>query len=146
MHHPRLPRHLDSTIRAELTGCQRVLEDTLGSPVTLFRPPHGARRPAVVRIARSLGLATVQWNLIVGDWQPIPADEILSRIEHGLTRNRTAGRGTNLVLHDGGQHTLSAERMPTVEAVRQLLRLLPRDTSFVIPCSVPLSGGAQQWQ
>ena len=133
MHHLRLPRHLDSTIRAELTGCNDALEQTLGQPVTLFRPPHGARRPAVLRIARSLGLATVQWNLIVGDWKPLAASEILALLEQGIARNQARRQGTNVVLHDGGQHTLSAERMPTVEAVRSLLSRLPRETRFVTP-------------
>ena len=133
MHHLRLPRHLDSTIRAELTACNDALEQTLGRPVTLFRPPHGARRPAVLRIARSLGLATVQWNLIVGDWKPLTASEILGRLEQGIAHNRARRQGTNVVLHDGGQHTPSAERMPTVEAVRSLLGRLPGDTRFVTP-------------
>ena len=133
MHHLRLPRHLDSTIRAELTACNDALEQALGRPVTLFRPPHGARRPAVLRIARSLGLQTVQWNLIVGDWKPLGASEILARLEHGIAHNRARRQGTNVVLHDGGQHTLSAERMPTVEAVRGLLSRLPGGTRFVTP-------------
>ena len=133
MHHPRLTRHRESTIRAELEGCNQALEQTLGRPVTLFRPPHGARRPAVIRIARQLGLQTLQWNLIVGDWKPIPATEILSRIERGIAHNTSRGRGTNLVLHDGGQHTLTAERLPTVEAVRRLLTRLPAATDFVTP-------------
>jgi peptidoglycan/xylan/chitin deacetylase (PgdA/CDA1 family) len=141
MNHPWLPRHNSRTIRAELAACNDVLEQILGEPVTLFRAPHGARRPAVLRIARSLGLATVQWNLIVGDWKPIPADEILRRIQRGIERNgrpgfgqlQGAGTGTNVVLHDGGQHTLSAERMPTVQAVRQLLELSPPGTTFVQP-------------
>ncbi len=133
MHHLRLPRHLDSTIRKELKACNDALEQTLGEPVTLFRPPHGARRPAVLRIARALGLETVQWNLIVGDWKPLTASEILTRLEQGIAHNQTQHKGTNVVLHDGGQHTLSAERMPTVEAVRSLLSRLPRNTRFVTP-------------
>ena len=133
MHHPRLTRYPETTIRAELEGCNRALEQILGRPVTLFRPPHGARRPAVIRIARELGLETVQWNLIVGDWKPISAGEILNRIELGIARNQSRGRGTNVVLHDGGQHTLTAERLPTVEAVRTLLGHLPAETEFVTP-------------
>ena len=133
MHHPRLTRHPERTIRAELEGCNRVLEQTLGLPVTLFRPPHGARRPAVIRIARELGLETVQWNLIVGDWLPVPASAILERVEQGIAANKRRGRGTNVVLHDGGQHSLTAERMPTVEAVRQLLGRLSAETRFVAP-------------
>jgi peptidoglycan/xylan/chitin deacetylase (PgdA/CDA1 family) len=67
MHHPYLPWLSSRNILRELTDCNRALEDTLGEPVRLFRPPHGARRPAVFRAARSLHLQTVQWNLIVQD-------------------------------------------------------------------------------
>ena len=133
MQHPRLVRHTEKRIRAELAGCNEALQQTLAQPVTLFRPPHGARRPAVLRIARSLGLETVQWNLIVGDWKPIGADQILRRVERGMAANRRRGQGTNVVLHDGGQHTLSAERLPTVEAVQRLLERLPPTTRYVTP-------------
>ena len=133
MHHPFLPRHSSATIRAELTACNRAIEDTLGVAATLFRPPHGARRPAVLRIARELGLATVQWNLIVGDWSPQTPDTLLQRIERGMARNRRRSRGTNVVLHDGSQHGLGAPRLSTVQAVAKLLEQLPPETRFVTP-------------
>jgi peptidoglycan/xylan/chitin deacetylase (PgdA/CDA1 family) len=127
--HPWLTWLPESRIRAELEGCNRALEDTLGAPVTLFRPPHGARRPAVIRIARELGLTTVNWNIITGDWMPIPAATILGRIERGSARNRRRGRATNVVLHDGGW---DQPRLPTVEATDRLLSRLG-NTSFVTP-------------
>ncbi len=133
MTHPWLPRHPAAFILAELTACNRALEDTLGQPVTLFRPPHGARSPAVFRAARTLGLQLVQWNLIVQDWEAIPAAIIHSRIAHGIARNQARNRGTSVVLHDGGQSGLNLPRLPTVEAVAQLLRSLPSGTTFVNP-------------
>jgi len=132
MTHPWLPFHSASRIRAELAGCNAALEDTLGRKVGLFRPPHGARRPAVLQAARELGLQTVQWNLIVGDWSAPSADIILSRLERGIAKNRQRGRGTNVVLHDGGQAGLGQPRLRTVEAVDRLLTGL-RDTVFVTP-------------
>jgi len=133
MHHPWLARHSETTIREELLGCNRALEDTLGAPVKLFRPPHGARRPAVLRIARELGLATVQWNVMVGDWLPRSAENLLARLERGIAANQRHGRGSNVVLHDGSQHGLGAPRMPSVDAVAMLLKRLPPDTAFVTP-------------
>ena len=133
MHHPWLARHSAAVIRQEIAECSRAIEDTLGVPVTLFRPPHGARRPAVLRIAREFGMQTVQWNLMIGDWKPRAAEDLLRRIERGITANRKRGRGTNLVLHDGGQHDPAADRRASVEAVRLLLGKLPPDTVFVTP-------------
>jgi peptidoglycan/xylan/chitin deacetylase (PgdA/CDA1 family) len=138
MHHPYLPKLSSGNILRELTDCNRALEDTLGWPVELFRAPHGARRPAVFRAARSLGLQMVQWNLIVQDWKPVSAETILSRIEGGIAANRSRSRGTNVVLHDGGQKSLGEPRLPTVEAVNILLERLAPDTVFLTP-------GAQGW-
>lgn len=133
MTHPWLPLQPASRIREELFACNRILEDTLGAPITLFRPPFGARRPAVLRIARDLGLTTVLWNVIVSDWKPLRPQVLLSRLELGITRNRDKRHGTNIVLHDGGQHEPEAPRLPTVQAVDLLLsRLSPRST-FVTP-------------
>ncbi len=56
MTHPWLAWQSSARIRQELAGCNAILEDTLGVPIRYFRAPHGARRPAVLRIAHELGL------------------------------------------------------------------------------------------
>src|SRR6266851_2565397 len=121
MTHPWLAWQSAARIRQELTGCNSILEDTLGIPIRYFRAPHGARRPAVLSIARSLGLTPVQWNIIPKDWQPIGAEEIAVRTVRGITRNQQHNRASNIVLHDGGQKALGQPRLPTVEATKILL-------------------------
>jgi peptidoglycan-N-acetylglucosamine deacetylase len=121
MTHPWLAWQSSARIRQELAGCNALLEDTLGIPVRYFRAPHGARRPAVLRIARSLGLTPVQWNIIAKDWQPVGAERIAARTIRGITRNRRQNRASNIVLHDGGQKSLGQPRLPTVEATKLLL-------------------------
>ena len=121
MTHPWLAWQSSARIRQELTGCNAILEDTLGIPIRYFRAPHGARRPAVLSIARSLGLTPVQWNIIPKDWQPVGAEEIAARAIRGITRNRQRNRASNIVLHDGGQRGLGQPRLPTVEATKLLL-------------------------
>jgi peptidoglycan/xylan/chitin deacetylase (PgdA/CDA1 family) len=121
MTHPWLAWQSSARIRQELTDCNALLEDTLGIPIRYFRAPHGARRPAVLSIARSLGLTPVQWNIIPKDWQPVGAEEIAARTVRGITRNRQQNRASNIVLHDGGQKALGQPRLPTVEATKLLL-------------------------
>jgi peptidoglycan/xylan/chitin deacetylase (PgdA/CDA1 family) len=121
MTHPWLTWQSSVRIRQELTGCNALLEDTLGIPIRHFRAPHGARRPAVLHIARELSLTPVQWNIIAKDWLPIGAEEIAARTTRGITRNQQQNRASNVVLHDGGQKALGQPRLPTVEATRLLL-------------------------
>ena len=54
--HPLLIFMSEAEIRQELTQCRDALQDAIGEPSNLFRPPFGGRRPAVLRIARELGL------------------------------------------------------------------------------------------
>lgn len=133
MHHLWLPRHSSATIRAELKACNAAIEQTLGAPVTLFRAPHGAKRPAVMRHAKALGMQTVQWNLMVGDWKNRTPDDLLARIRHGIADNQRRACGTCLVLHDGGQFAPAADRASTVQAVSMLLAAVAPETRFVTP-------------
>lgn len=137
MTHPFLPRYSAARIASELADCNAALEDVLGRRVELFRPPHGGRSPAVFRAAAKLGLKTVQWNLIVGDWKAGSAQIILTRIEQGIAGHKRRGRGTNVVLHDGGQAGLGQDRRKTVEALEQLLERVAEDTEFVVPANEP---------
>jgi peptidoglycan/xylan/chitin deacetylase (PgdA/CDA1 family) len=121
MTHPWLAWQSSARIRQELASCNAILEDTLGVPVRYFRAPHGARRPAVLRIARSLGLTSVQWNVIAKDWLPVGAEAIEARVIRGIARNQQQNRASNIVLHDGGQAGLGQPRLPTVEATNLLL-------------------------
>jgi peptidoglycan/xylan/chitin deacetylase (PgdA/CDA1 family) len=119
--HPWLAWQTARTIREELRACNQAIEDALGEPVRYFRPPHGARRPLVLRAAAQLGLTTVQWNAMGMDWQPIGAERILSHIDHGLTRACRRNVGANILLHDGSQLGLGADRAATVAATAALL-------------------------
>jgi peptidoglycan/xylan/chitin deacetylase (PgdA/CDA1 family) len=134
MTHPWLSWQNAARIRAELSECNQALEDTLGVPVRLFRPPHGARSPVVLSIAQELGLTAVNWNVIANDWKPVDAATIFHRIERGIARNERRHQASNILLHDGGDLALGADRLATVEATRRLIEV-SRDTSwrFVTP-------------
>jgi peptidoglycan/xylan/chitin deacetylase (PgdA/CDA1 family) len=132
MTHPWLVVQSPARVRRELADCNAALEDVLGEPVRCFRPPHGARRPDVLRTAGELGLTPVMWNVFGYDWRPRnDAARIHSYVEKGLARHRRAGRGANIVLHDGGQAAIGQDRGATVAAVRSLLRNTDPTRRFV---------------
>ncbi len=122
MTHPWLVLEPPAKVRRELADCNAALEDVLGERVSYFRPPHGSRRPDVLRSARELGLTPVMWNVMGRDWEPgIRGDDVLGHVEKGIRRNRRAGRGSNIALHDGGQAGIGQDRSATVEAAQHLL-------------------------
>jgi peptidoglycan/xylan/chitin deacetylase (PgdA/CDA1 family) len=132
MSHPRLSVQPAARVRQELADCNAVLEDITGAAVGFFRPPFGARRPMVLRVARELGLVPVTWNVTGYDWEPIGVDGILKNLEAGIARNRRRGRGSNLLLHDGSHRGMGWARMDTVRAVDSLLTAhAGTDTWFV---------------
>ncbi len=113
--HPLLTFKSGAEIRQELSACHSALQDAIGEHSNLFRPPFGGRRPAVLRIARELGLQPVMWNVTGYDWNAPPA----AVIERKVTRQI---RGGNVVLlHDGGHRAMSADRSQTVLATEKLI-------------------------
>jgi peptidoglycan/xylan/chitin deacetylase (PgdA/CDA1 family) len=131
--HPWLAVQSAWRVREELAGCNAALEDVLGQPVRFFRPPHGSRRPEVLRAALELGLTAVMWNAMGYDWRlNATADTIAAHLERGIVRNRRRGRSSNLLLHDGGHLDFGAERSQSVEAARLILaRHKPGDKRYV---------------
>jgi len=119
--HPWLSFQSASLIREELRSCNHSLEDILGVPVRYLRPPHGARRPAVFRIAADLGLKLVQWNSMGHDWEGIGPDRILAHVDRGLARAQRRRTGANILLHDGSQHGLNVDRSDTLTVTTRLL-------------------------
>jgi peptidoglycan-N-acetylglucosamine deacetylase len=119
--HPVLLFESPKRVREELAGCNAAIEDALGEPVRYFRPPHGARRPDVLRTARELGLTPVLWNAMGYDWKPTTAEAVLANLRKGIVRNQRRGVGSNLLLHDGGQAGIGQDREHSVIATAQLL-------------------------
>lgn len=131
MSHPILLFQSLKRAREELAGCNAAIEDALGEPVRYFRPPHGARRPDVLRAARELGLTPVLWNAMGYDWKPTTAEQVLTNLQRGISRNRRRGVGSNLLLHDGGQAAIGQDRGHSVGATARLLESSRDSVRFV---------------
>lgn len=129
--HPNLARTPANRVREELRRTSDTLEQILGQPVNFFRPPYGGRRPVVFRIARELGLTPVLWNAMTSDWDEPPAKWIADKLAGMIDRLDRRGRGTGIVLHDGGHRDPAANREPSVTAAGMLLERYAKTHKFL---------------
>src|SRR6185437_8222891 len=119
--HPNLIFLPRRRVRQELEDCNKALADELGHKPVLFRPPFGGRRPAVLSVARDLGMEPVMWSVTGYDWNAPSADAILGKVAPRLKSRRAE----IVLLHDGGHLAFGADRSHTVEATRRLLEMYP---------------------
>jgi len=119
--HPNLALTSASRVRDELARTKETLEQIAGAPVRFFRPPFGARRPVVFRVARSLGMMPVLWNAMTSDWREPSAERIAGRLMRRIDLLERRGRAANIVLHDGSHLKLGADRAPSVAAAERLV-------------------------
>jgi len=135
--HPNLALTAARKVTEELNSTTDTLQQITGSPVRFFRPPFGARRPFVLRTARSLGLVPVTWNAMTTDWKTPSANAIAQHLKHTIDTLEHQGSAANIVLHDGSHHGLGANRGPSVAAARQLLESYKTNHRFVTLDSWP---------
>jgi peptidoglycan/xylan/chitin deacetylase (PgdA/CDA1 family) len=113
--HPPLIFKSETEIRRQLSECRSALQDAIGEHSNLFRPPFGGRRPAVLRVARELGLEPVMWNVTGYDWNAPPAEMIERKVA------RQIRGGDVILLHDGGHKQMGADRSNSVTATDHLI-------------------------
>jgi peptidoglycan-N-acetylglucosamine deacetylase len=113
--HPFLTFESTGSIRSELERCREALTAAVGEHSNLFRPPWGARRPAVLRTARQLGLQPIMWSVTGFDWDA-PSAEYIEKKVTGRVRG-----GDVILLHDGGHKAFGTDRSDTVKAVETLI-------------------------
>jgi peptidoglycan/xylan/chitin deacetylase (PgdA/CDA1 family) len=118
-------------VQEELTRSSRTLEEITGAPVRFFRPPFGARRPRVLRLAREMGLIPVLWNAMTSDWKLTSTDKIVQRLRHRIDTLALRGSAANIVLHDGSHKDAEANRAPSVAAAERLIEHYQRNRRFV---------------
>jgi len=113
--HPLLIFKSARELGSQLEDCDRALTHAVGEHSNLFRPPFGGRRPAVLRIARRMGLEPIMWNVTGYDWNATSAEGIERKVVSQV-------RGGNVILlHDGGHRDFGADRSYTVAATDRLI-------------------------
>ena len=113
--HPLLIFKTAAEIRHELSECSRAIADVVGEPPRFFRPPFGGRRPAILRIAREMGLEPIMWNVPGNDWKAPSAEAIVANVAKQLRG------GDVILLHDGSHQNIGVDRSQTVIATDRLI-------------------------
>jgi len=130
--HPNLSRTGSKKIADELQWSREALEQITGAEVRFFRPPFGARRPAVFRIARQMGLTTVLWNAMTSDWAEPSVEKIVARLRKKIDHLNSKGQAANIVLHDGGHLDAAVFREPSITAADRLVACYKATHRFVL--------------
>jgi peptidoglycan/xylan/chitin deacetylase (PgdA/CDA1 family) len=119
--HPDLARCPAHRIEEELKRTLETIAQITGTRVEYFRPPFGSRRPAVFRIARSMGLTPVLWNAMTTDWSEPSSERIRDALAAKINRLAQRGQAANIVLHDGNHRDRNSNRGPSVAAAAMLV-------------------------
>jgi len=129
--HPKLSYCPAQRIRDELKRTKDTLEQIVSAKVKFFRPPFGARRPAVFRIARELGLEPVLWNAMTDDWIEPSTEKIAATLSKRVDAMTSRGFAVNIVLHDGNFRVAVGKRGPSVAAAETIMKRYVPTHKFV---------------
>ena len=110
--HPLLTSLSPDEIASQIGRTKSKIEGDSGQPVTLFRPPYGARNAAVDEAAKRLGLLDIIWN--------VDSADSLGANWAGIIRNVEAG------LHPGAIILMHENRGQTIRALTTILPELHR--------------------
>jgi len=110
-HHPHLTRLDENGIRGELVRAQDEIAAVTGRRPVLFRAPYGELDPRVVKVASSLGLTTVEYDLPSGDPDPRVSTRRLVDWVVGAARP-----GSIVVMHLNHPRFHTAEALPEIVA------------------------------
>ena len=104
----------------ELDRTQGAFRHNLGVCPTFYRAPHGQHTPFLAHVVGDHGMTMVGWDVSSGDWNTHDA---------GLVARRTLDDvkpGSIIVLHDGLDGSVTADRSVLVRAVPKILDGLER--------------------
>ncbi|MFI5959307.1 polysaccharide deacetylase family protein [Cryptosporangium sp. NPDC051539] len=107
--------HLKKKSRAAILSDLRhtnalITKASGGIAPTYFRAPGGNWSGVIVSAARSLGMASIGWNVDPKDWTKPPSSTIVARVRAGMAP------GVIVLMHDGG-----GDRSRSVAALKVLL-------------------------
>lgn len=104
--HPKMSTISEEKIKEELTSSVDKIESITGVKVELFRPPFGDYNNTLIKVANSLNLYTIQWDVDSIDWKDISAKQITERVV------KKTKSGSIILCHNNALHT--AEALPYI--------------------------------
>jgi peptidoglycan/xylan/chitin deacetylase (PgdA/CDA1 family) len=111
--HPDLELLSAAAVRSQLRGTREVIRRESGYSPCVFRPPYGDYNGSVISVARSVGLATILWDVDPSDYTLPGTSAIEQRVLAQVTP------GSIILSHDGG-----GPRGQTLAAYPSIIRTL----------------------
>jgi peptidoglycan/xylan/chitin deacetylase (PgdA/CDA1 family) len=111
--HAYLPGLSFGQIAQEIASAQNAIEKASRRPVTLFRPPYGARDARIDAEAKSLGMLQVLWSIDSLDSQGADWNGITREV---LNNVRT---GSIILFHENRGQTIRALKFNILPALRK---------------------------
>jgi peptidoglycan/xylan/chitin deacetylase (PgdA/CDA1 family) len=99
----------------ELAQTQRAIQQAGGSCPAVFRPPHGTHTPFMSRVVTDAGMRLVTWDVSAKDWIETDPDALARNI---LAKVKP---GSIILLHDGLNGNIGADRSVVVQALPKIL-------------------------
>ncbi len=130
--HPMMTRLTAAQQRGQLVRTTQVIRRISGFTPCLWRPPYGDTNTRLQRLARSLGMLTIDWSVDpqdASDRRAPKAITIYHRVIYGNAHDPDPGvrPGTIVLMHDGG-----GDRRPTLAALPKIIHTLrARGYTFV---------------
>lgn len=83
--HPDFVNLTEEQMRLELTTSVNKIESIISKKVELFRAPYGSYNNAMLNLANSLNLKTIQWSIDTLDWKGLSGGEMVNRVLNKLS-------------------------------------------------------------
>lgn len=99
----------------EIKRTQGLIQEATGQCPAFFRPPHGTHTPFMSKAVNDMGMTVVNWDVSAKDWIETDAERLTNRI---LDRVRP---GSIILLHDGSDGDIGADRTVILEALPAIL-------------------------
>jgi peptidoglycan-N-acetylglucosamine deacetylase len=100
--HLFLPSLDPATANGEIARTAALIGSTSGAPPRLFRPPYGARTPAIDADARALGMVQILWDVDTRDSEGANYAGIASNVR------RQVRAGSIVLMHENRGQTIRA--------------------------------------
>lgn len=110
-HHWKSSELTEPVIASEIARTWETIEQLGGAPQPFFRPPYGDCPPKLVKVAKSLGVLTVMWDVVSGDPNPRNTAEVLEHRVLTLTHN-----GSIVIMHVNNGGIWTAQALPAIVA------------------------------
>ncbi len=103
--HPHVTQMTYEQNVQEIEESIKILQDTTGATVKLYRPPYGEYNDTVIQAANDKGLIPIQWSLDTLDYTNLTGEQMWKRIEGKLSN------GDIILMHNGTTHTADSLEM-----------------------------------